>query len=207
MQQTFVIFIIILVVLVSILEAIASFVWYGVVSVWYFVSDYWVWGVLACIGLATLSSQKKKHRAFFSIVFATAAAWVLTDYWYISEADKNRAHATAEEIVKIYSHCELSGSARVTCILPASQVCSANVSQCADIVEEGLITWEKVLLKELFGTEYQNPRAYRALELDMREFIDNGGVYETYIQAPDGKNIILIKNTGGIGDYSVSSLM
>lgn len=207
MQQTIVICIIIFIVLMSILETIASYIWYGVISVWYFVSDYWVWGVLACIGLAILSSQKKKPRVFFSIALVTILVWTLTGYRYISEADKNRAHTTAEEMVKLYSHCKINGNAHVTCILPASLVCSANVSQCADVVEEGLITWEKALLKELFGPKHKNPRVYRALDLDMREFIDNGGVYETYIQGPDGKNIILIKNTGGIGDYTVSSLM
>lgn len=207
MKQVSIFFVIALVVMISIIESVFSYIWYGVVSTWYFISDYWLIALAVFLGLIAFSGETKKQKAGLGAAALAFALFYIGDAHYISAEERSSAHTTAEKITAIYSHCRLDGNANVTCALPVSRFCTNNVDLCEEQLEEGLEDWGTLLLEKTFGPKHKSYALYRELDVGIREFVESGGSFDTYIQTHDGKNIFLVRNEGGIDDYSIERLM
>lgn len=202
MQQAFIFFILALVIVVSFIESVISYVCYGVVSTWYFISDYWLIGLAVLFGLVAFGGETKKQTASLGAIAFAIALFYFGDAHYITAKERSNAHAFAKKIAATYSHCGLEGNATVTCTIPISSFCPNNLNLCEEQLEEGMENWTSI-----FGPKHKNYALYRELDLNIRGFVNGGGSFNTYIQSSDGENVFIVRNEGGIEDFSIEKLM
>ncbi|MCG3884421.1 hypothetical protein I3271_06940 [Photobacterium leiognathi] len=185
--------------------AILKAMWYGIVSIGYFISDYWALALAILFAIAAIGVSTSKQKTGLAIATIVMVFFQYGDGWYVTDTEKKDAHELAVSLSDLYNQMGLNsvveGNATIVNTVKLPTPITPDLSSYEDTYEE----FTEKLLERTIGPKVDKYEAYRLIELKFRKFHEDGGEIYTIVKNYQGQDVFKI-TVNDLHDFTIDEI-